>query len=128
MPVGQTALRWVLSWVRAVRPAFMPPGREQPALFLTRAGGRVPYHTFRRIVLAAADSAGLHGRVTSHVFRRSCTSELVRGDANLYHVSRLLGHESLDTLKYYARLNIEDLRRTHSATHPRERDERERAR
>ena len=29
---------------------------------------------------------------------------------------------NLDTLKHYARLNIDDLRKTHARTHPRERD------
>jgi site-specific recombinase XerD len=51
------------------------------------------------------------------------TSELVRGNANLYHVSRMLGHETLDTLRHYVRLNIADIQKTHHLTHPRERDE-----
>ena len=66
------------------------------------------------------------GKVTAHVFRRSCASELVKANANIYHVSRFLGHESLETLKHYAKLNIADLRKTHHDTHPRERDEEER--
>jgi len=64
--------------------------------------------------------------LTAHVFRRSCTSELVRGNANLYHVSRMLGHESLETLKHYVKLNITDIQRTHRETHPREQDEQRR--
>jgi len=43
-----------------------------------------------------------------------------------HHVGRLLGHESLDTLQHYVKLNIADLRDTHHRTHPRERDEEER--
>ena len=50
----------------------------------------------------------------------------MRGNANLYHVSRMLGHESLDTLRHYVKLNINDIRETHHATHPRERDEAQR--
>ena len=61
------------------------------------------------------------------MFRRSCTSELVRGNANLYHISRMLGHESLETLKHYVKLNIHDIQRTHRETNPRERDERQRS-
>ena len=67
--------------------------------------------------------AGLVEPLKAHMFRRSCTSELVRGNANLYHVSRMLGHETLDTLKHYVRLNIADIQKTHRQTHPRERDE-----
>ena len=39
----------------------------------------------------------------------------------MYHVKALLGHESLDTLKYYARLTITDLKATHERCHPRDR-------
>ena len=60
--------------------------------------------------------------VTSHTFRRSCTTELIRGGANLYHVKELLGHESLETLQHYTKLTIEDLRKTHQKCHPRERN------
>ena len=37
-------------------------------------------------------------------------------------VKELLGHESLATLKHYARLTIVDLKLTHARCHPRERD------
>ena len=66
------------------------------------AGKRLPYHTLRRMVLATGARAGILEPLTAHMFRRSCTSELVRGNANLYHVSRMLGHESLDTINRYA--------------------------
>ena len=61
--------------------------------------------------------------MTPQTFRR-CTTELLRGGANMYHVKELLGHESLETLKHYAKLTIRDLKRTHQKCHPRERDER----
>ena len=41
----------------------------------------------------------------------------------MYHVKELLGHESLDTLKHYAMLTINDLKKEHERCHPRERDE-----
>jgi site-specific recombinase XerD len=35
----------------------------------------------------------------------------------------MLGHESLDTLKHYAKLTITDLKAAHSKCHPREKDD-----
>jgi integrase/recombinase XerD len=125
VPVGATARRVLTTYLRAVRPSFRPaPGED--GVFLDRSGHRLRYHTLRRNILRVAAAAGMDGKVTAHVFRRSCATELVRGNANLYHVSRLLGHESLDTLQHYAKLDVSDLRRTHHRTHPRERDEAER--
>jgi site-specific recombinase XerD len=41
----------------------------------------------------------------------------------LYHIKELLGHETLENLKHYARLNITDLRRILEKHHPREKDD-----
>ena len=82
------------------------------------------YNAFWRLVRDCAARGGPGGvRVTAHTFRRSCATELLRGGANMYHVKDLLGHESLTTLKHYARLTITDLKETHARCHPRERDE-----
>jgi site-specific recombinase XerD len=121
VPVGRTALRVLESYLRAVRPFLV---RDiEAAFFLNHAGKRMPYHTFRRILGQHIARAGLPDNVSAHTFRRSCTTELIRGGANLYHVKELLGHESLETLKHYAKLNIRDLKETHRKCHPREREE-----
>ena len=134
VPVGKTALRFLESYIVAVRPFFVEqrsfnlrgsviaPEDEQ-ALFLTSRGTRVSYPRFLEYVHAYAKRAGIPGKVTPHTFRRSCTTELLRGGANMYHVKDLLGHESLETLTHYARLTITDLKKTHAKCHPRERDE-----
>jgi site-specific recombinase XerD len=40
----------------------------------------------------------------------------------MYHVKELLGHESLETLKHYAKLTILDLKKEHQRCHPREKE------
>jgi site-specific recombinase XerD len=47
---------------------------------------------------------------------------MLRGGANMYHVKEILGHETLQTLQHYAKLTIEDLKKTHERCHPRERE------
>jgi site-specific recombinase XerD len=121
VPVGRTALNYLQGYVRAVRSAVAGDGQEQ-AVFLDGAGRRFPYYTFRRLLHACAARAGLDRTVTPHTFRRSCTTELLRGGANMYHVKELLGHESLETLKHYAKLTITDLKATHEKCHPREKE------
>ena len=46
-----------------------------------------------------------------------------RNEANPYHVKEPLGHESLNTLRHYAKLTILDVMKTHAKRHPRERDD-----
>jgi site-specific recombinase XerD len=121
VPLGKTALRLVTSYLRGVRP-FLARDATERALWLTRAGKRLPYHTLLKRLHAHADRLALPVTVTPHTFRRSCTTELIRGGANLWHVKELLGHEHLDTLQHYAKLTITDLKKTHARCHPRERE------
>jgi integrase/recombinase XerD len=121
VPVGKTALKWLRSYIKGVRP-FLNPGRSD-AVFLTRGGDPLPAHRLRTTVREIGRTMKLDIAITPHTLRRSCTSELVKSNANLYHIKQLLGHESFETLNRYARLNIEDLRKTHAKCHPRERDE-----
>ena len=85
-------------------------------------GRRWHQASIRDAIRRYAEAAGLKISVTPHTFRRSCATEMIRADANIYHVKELLGHETLETLKHYVRLTIVDLRDTHSKCHPRERD------
>lgn len=122
VPVGKTALRWLTSYIRGVRP-YLSRGGVTNAVFLTEQGAALPQHALRQRVREYAEGLGLDIRVTPHTFRRSCTSEMIKSNANLYHVKQLLGHRSFETLNHYAKLDITDLQKTHERCHPRERDE-----
>lgn len=123
VPFGRTAHSCLESYLKAIRPFMLHRGEEQ-ALFLDRYGRRLGYHALSQIIKACANRSGLaNSHVTAHTFRRACATELLRGGANMYHVKDLLGHESLSTLRHYARLTIVDLKETHERCHPRERDD-----
>jgi integrase/recombinase XerD len=123
VPIGRTAIRHLISYIKGARP-FLAMRRTpaDPHIFLNHHGNPLTDHRIRGHLHRHAQNAGLDVNVTPHTFRRTCTTELVRADANLYHVKELLGHETLGTLKHYAKLNINDLKKTHSKCHPRERD------
>ena len=119
--IGKTALKYLESYVLAIRP-YLLKRRSEKALFLTLRGGkRFKYRSLLKYVHSYAEGADLDD-VTPHTFRRSCTTELIRSGANMYHVKELLGHESLDTLVHYTKLTIIDLKKTHEKCHPREKD------
>lgn len=121
VPFGLTAQRYLESFLRGIRPLLLIDPQES-AMFLDRSGRRMPYHTFRRQLEEHLKQFGFGVKVTAYTFRRTCATELVRSGANLYHVKDLLGHESLETLKHYAKLTIVDLKKTHARCHPREHD------
>jgi len=122
VPIGVTALKHLETYIVAIRPFFLKDQSEQ-ALFLSLRGQRFIYRCLMHRIKAHAGNAGLDD-VSSHTFRRSCTTELIRSGANMYHVKEMLGHESLDTLRNYAKLTIIDLKKTHAKCHPREKENR----
>ncbi|MGO8680125.1 MAG: tyrosine-type recombinase/integrase [Limisphaerales bacterium] len=122
VPIGKTALRLLESYLRGVRPFLLRDPRE-PALFINEHGQRLSYAALLRRVHRHAGRVALDVTVTPHTFRRSCATEMIRAGANLYHVKDLLGHETLDTLRHYVKLNVEDIRETLRRCHPRERAE-----
>lgn len=68
--------------------------------------------------LEAADRDKLN--VTPHALRRACATEMIRRNANPWHVKGLLGHEDFRSLDVYAKLTILDLKAAHRKHHPRE--------
>ena len=69
------------------------------------------------------------GNATAKVLRKGRKERIVPvGRTALQHlegyIKELLGHESLDTLKHYAKLTIIDLKKEHQRCHPKEREDR----
>jgi len=58
----------------------------------------------------AVKKAGLRG-VCFHTMRHTCASRLVQGGTDIYVVSKLLGHKSIQMSARYSHLNVESLRR-----------------
>ncbi len=122
VPIGKTALKWLTSYIRGVRP-YMLRGGQTNAVFVNAMGQPLRQDRVRARIHEYTRELELAITVTPHTFRRSCTSEMIKGNANLYHVKQLLGHNSFETLNHYAKLDIADLRKTHERCHPREREE-----
>ena len=122
VPIGKTALKWLTSYIKGVRP-YMLRGNQTNAVFVNANGQPLKQDRVRARVHEYAGQLDFDIPVTPHTFRRSCTSEMIKGNANLYHVKQLLGHKSFETLNHYAKLDITDLRKTHERCHPREKEE-----
>jgi len=123
VPIGKTSIKWLSSYIRGVRPFALTGHAESEAVFINQSGRPLSQHSLRDRVRHYGRQLGLDIKITPHTFRRSCTSEMIKSNANLYHVKQLLGHKSFETLNHYARLDISDLRKTHERCHPREKDE-----
>ena len=105
-------------YLKSVRPMFRG-AKDCDALFISRNRKPMSIRTFQDLIKDMARKAGIKERVTPHTFRRTFCTELIKADGNLYHIAQMMGHESLEHLKCYARLNIKPLKETHKRCHPR---------
>ena len=91
--------------------AYLRDGRPKSScrrLFLRFASGCA----ITMIAKAALDRADIRGyaRQGAHLFRHSLATELLKSGATLSQIGQLLRHESHDTTRIYAKVDIEALR------------------
>jgi integrase/recombinase XerD len=120
VPLGRVAGDWVRRYLLAIRPELVR-GKPDPGwLFVTKSGGKLDGESVRQTVLRAAARAGIGKKLGPHAFRRACATEMIRRNANPWHVKELLGHEDFRSLDVYTKLTILDLKAAHRKFHPRE--------
>jgi integrase/recombinase XerD len=69
-----------------------------------------------------AKKAGIKKKVTPHTFRHTFATELIRNGADILAVRDMLGHSYLSATNIYIHVAGVDVKKTHSTSHPRERD------
>lgn len=98
--------------------AYLRDGRPRSScrqLFLRTPAPHVGFASgcaVTMIAKAALDRAGIYGYAHqgAHLFRHSLATELLRSGATLSQIGQLLRHESHDTTRIYAKVDIEALR------------------
>jgi integrase/recombinase XerD len=119
VPIGEAALAAIRRYLHDARPELVATPKE-PALFVAAiTHRRLNVKTLNLIVRKHAEAAGIAKRVTPHVLRHTCATDLLRGGADIRHVQAILGHVSVATTQIYTRVAVEDLLQVHRRHHPR---------
>jgi integrase/recombinase XerD len=120
VPLQGQARRWVSRYLERARPEQVTAASGL-ALFLATGGRRLAGASVCGIVREAGRRAALVRPVSPHQMRHGYATGLLCGGADVRAVQVLLGHERLDTTEHYTHLQVDDLKRVHQKTHPRER-------
>jgi integrase/recombinase XerD len=119
VPLGSYARDAATAYLVRSRPLFAARGVGTPAVFLNSRGGRLSRQSAWTVLRAAAERAGLSGKVSPHTLRHSFATHLLDGGADVRTVQELLGHASVTTTQIYTLVTAEKLREVYAAAHPR---------
>ena len=121
-PIGKIACHYLETYIKGIRPMLIRSKTEQ-ALFLGKRGQPLKRNGLSELIARYAKRIDTEKKITTHTFRRSCATGMIKNNANVMHVKDLLGHNSLETVQMYCNLSIVDLKEAHRKCHPREKDE-----
>jgi integrase/recombinase XerD len=122
VPLGSFAKNALDEYLVRIRPNLLSKSksaRVETALFLNKRGSRLSRQSAWQMISDAADSTGLSGKVSPHVFRHSYATHLLDGGADIRVVQELLGHASVTTTQIYTLITIDKVREAYATAHPR---------
>ena len=121
IPFGEAACYWVRTYLEKARSGIA--GCDNDYLFTSMTGTGLRPPVLCKIIKQRARSAGIDKNVTTHTFRHSCATHLLKGRADIRYVQEQLGHKSIQATEKYLKIEISDLKEIHERCHPRERDD-----
>jgi len=118
VPVGKTALFWLHRYIHAVRPRYLK-GKAHGFVFVSHKSGEpLTVHGIRWAVQESLRRSGL-APIKTYSLRESAATHLLQRGMGVLPISKLLGHERIQTTLVYLRFPLRDLAAELSSKHPR---------
>ena len=120
VPIGKVACFWIEKYLKEVRAKWV---KDEPiqALFIgvfKERLDKINWNMIKKYVNQAFPGR----QITSHSFRHSCATHLLRAGANIRAVQEILGHSSLISTQIYTKVSPDDLKDVHRKCHPRKKN------
>ena len=116
IPIGKRACEWLRKYLVYSRPQLIKDTSDK-GLFISQFGRRMGTSALDRMMRYNMKKAGL--KYTTHGFRHSFATGLLKGGADIRYVQEMLGHADIGSTEIYTTVVVEDLRETLIRTHPR---------
>ena len=120
IPITERTAGILKAYVTEAREAFAK-GDDNARLFVSVHTGRpLARNDVAQTVRDAALRAGITKVVTPHTLRHTCATHLLKGQVDIRHIQKLLGHSQLSSTEIYTHVETSDLREMLRRFHPRE--------
>lgn len=117
VPISSRVCELTKRYLSFIRP-MMLKGKNTKYLVLNRWGTKMTPTAVWAIVKRCTELSGIKKNVTTHTFRHSCATHMLKNGAPIRHIQELLGHESLESTQMYTKITINDLKEIHAKYHP----------
>lgn len=120
VPICPRVCALIRQYLLMIRPQMLC-GKDDGFLILNRWGSEMTPLAVWAIVKRCVHLAGIKKNISTHTFRHTCATHMLKNGAPIRHIQELLGHESLDSTQIYTKVTINDLKAIHAKYHPGER-------
>ena len=117
VPISTRVCALIRDYLLMIR-SCMVQGKDDGYLVVSKEGNGMTPHAVWVIVKKCTKLSGIKKNITTHTFRHSCATHMLRNGAPIRHIQELLGHESLESTMIYTKVTINDLKEIHSKYHP----------
>lgn len=119
IPVGKSAINWIVDYIEKVRPLFLGD-KKSPYLFLSMNAGRID-ETYLGIQISNyVKKAQICKAGGCLLFRHSMATTMLENGADIRFIQQMLGHSDLSTTELYTHVSLGKLKEVHARTHPAE--------
>jgi len=121
VPLSKRVCELTQNYILMVRPHFLN-GNKSDYLILNRWGQEMQGHSILNVIYRCVQLSGLKKNISTHTFRHTCVTHMLRNGAPIRHLQEMLGHESLESTQVYTHVTINDLKAVHAKYHPSEKN------
>lgn len=115
VPFGAACQRALWRWLQ-VRPHSLSPQRD--SVFLTWDRRAITRHAIQEMTRFYAGKAGLPVKVRPHLLRHTFALNFLRAGGDVLTLQKLLGHSSLEMVRWYVSLTNDDVTVAHRRHSP----------
>lgn len=108
VPANDMTLQHIKDYLDHARP-FLLTRNKTPALFISDKGYRAQGQSLLLRLRRLAKLSKLHKNIGLHTLRHSIATHLLHGGMKLEHISKFLGHASLESTQIYTHIQHERL-------------------
>lgn len=119
VPMGKFSKKYLLSYLKEVRPLQKIKHQYQDIVFLNRNGGALTRQMIFSLIQTLVKHTQIKKRIGPHTFRHSFATHLLENGADLRTIQVLMGHESITTTEVYTHLDSQHLKKVMAQYHPR---------